>query len=141
MGPHEQKLRAALRQEANAVQIPQDMWANISQRLEPAPHSGAAARSGMRARRDWWRGGFALAVAAGVFWLSVLPTGHQADRSFSAPRGVQGRPAVLAQAADSDLLAEPRSIPVERPASQSRHTAWNRFAAQDAKPRFNLPLQ
>lgn len=70
--PSESAIRAELRREAAKVSVPDEMWTKISERLD-----GEMARADKR-KRLWhqlinWRPAFALAVAAGVFWMALIP--------------------------------------------------------------------
>lgn len=83
MRPSEPSIREELRREAARVQVPTDMWANISSRMDEEN-----ARNEARLRRvsphEKWKPFFAFAAAAGVFWLTVAPLGNHSEASHSS---------------------------------------------------------
>lgn len=66
--------------------IPQDMWENISARLDsqPAPVRRRTASSSS----DQWRPALALAVAAGFFWFALIPALPKVDRVLPIDSGL-----------------------------------------------------
>lgn len=72
MRPSDRTIRDELRREAAKAQIPDDMWQNISRRLDQ--HAAKRER-----RWQWllrgaqWRPAVVLGVAAGFFWFALIP--------------------------------------------------------------------
>lgn len=79
MGLDSRTLRDQLRREAAQVPIPQDMWAHISRELDrdQAREQRRRRFSGMLTQ---WRPTIAFAAAAGIFWLSIIPSSLGGDQ-------------------------------------------------------------
>lgn len=74
MRPSDRTIRDELRREAARVQIPNDMWENISRRLDEEPAPVERPRKAALLRPAQWRPALAVAAAAGLFWFTMLPT-------------------------------------------------------------------
>lgn len=98
MRPSERSIRNTLRQDAERVPIPQDMWEGISAQLDgqPIPARRRPAQSG----RDQWRPAVALAVAAGFFWFALIPALPNMDRVLPMDSGLP--PMVVPVAGSND---------------------------------------
>jgi len=101
--PSERALRNALHREAARVPIPQDMWENISSRLDedavPAVHRRTL--SG----KEQWRPALALAVAAGFFWFALIPSLANVERVMPAESGLP--PIIVPVGQSNDPLNTP----------------------------------
>lgn len=73
MRPSDRAIRDVLRREAAQARIPDDMWKQISQRLD-TDRTQAERRRNSAQQRAQWKPALAFAAAAGIFWLAVIPT-------------------------------------------------------------------
>lgn len=70
MRPGDRTIRDELRREAANAPIPEDMWQNISLRLD---EDEVRRKQKHLARSEQWRPALVLAVAAGFFWFALIP--------------------------------------------------------------------
>ncbi|MFZ5815752.1 MAG: hypothetical protein ACOY93_10680 [Bacillota bacterium] len=124
-------IKESLRKQAMSVPVPEDMWANISRELdkdaarERPPVSSRAASQRMQARQM-----LAVAAAAGIFWMMIIPSGAYMDSlQQPGPVPVAAIPAAGAQSETPwEMSAEPVrsssfSPPTPAPASISQQIA------------------
>lgn len=112
----EKTLRRHLQREAIKVPLPDDMWQNISSRLD-AEQKVEHERKRTATRLERWKPALAFAAAAGIFWMAVIPSGNAANN----PPAIH--PVVVTEAASaqpqSDVLVEvSRYVKSEKPARE-----------------------
>jgi hypothetical protein len=77
--PADRAIRDQLRMETAQLPVPGDMWEKISSELD-----AEAVRTSRRTRllriSAQWKPALALAAAAGIFWVTVVPSGSHAER-------------------------------------------------------------
>lgn len=77
----DQVIRDELRREASSVPIPTDMWEQINHQMKGGQRGAAK----QLVRRFPLRYTLVAGLAAGIFWLSLIPTSSLVERSARTP--------------------------------------------------------
>lgn len=120
MRPSDRSIRDVLRREAANVPIPDDMWKNISQRLDEDSVRQERKKRGIAGSHQW-RPALILAVAAGFFWFALIPTLPEMGTAFPAE---SISPPVVQSAGQPDPFNDPKAaktpVPTQAPTKQTR---------------------